>query len=230
MVPFIKLALILIGAACIMLGFDTAIRALRGETDEEVDTLYNVGRQHVRVTRQKALVRSSMLFLGALLCVLAFSYISREPVISAETPDSTQQLSAPTATAQPPTATPPADPEPTEMPTEAPSAAATLPPPPTIEFVSDEADESDAPAPTPAPTRTPVFDGEPREGRVVSEAGLMLRDEPNGSNVLRILEDGETLLYIDGLEAAGGYEWQKIRLSNGIEGWVAAPFIQPIEP
>lgn len=85
---------------------------------------------------------------------------------------------------------------------------------------------TDTPAPdVPEVTETPtpivcrgIVDG-------TSGNGLTLRTEPGGDEIT-VLPDGSVLTVLDDAPVeSGGFEWRKVRVVGGEEGWVAADFL-----
>jgi hypothetical protein len=111
------------------------------------------------------------------------------------------------------TATPPAgSPAPTLIPTDTPLPELTDIPP----LPSEATEESPAEPAT-------------QTARVTVVGGLWLRDAPNGGTI-EVLPEQTIVEFLEGREAAGNFEWQKVRVLNtppgseGLvdqEGWVA---------
>lgn len=75
----------------------------------------------------------------------------------------------------------------------------------------------------PTATATPVICRAIVEG--TSGNGLTLRDVPGGEE-LSILPDGSVLTVLeDAPVESGGFNWRKVRLVGGDEGWVAEEFL-----
>ena len=75
----------------------------------------------------------------------------------------------------------------------------------------------------PTATATPVICRAIVEG--TSGNGLTLRDVPGGQE-LSILPDGSVLTVLeDATVESGGFNWRKVRLVGGDEGWVAEEFL-----
>jgi hypothetical protein len=75
----------------------------------------------------------------------------------------------------------------------------------------------------PTATATPVICRAIVEG--TSGNGLTLRDVPGGEE-LSILPDGSVLTVLeDAPVESGGFNWRKVRLVGGDEGWVAEDFL-----
>mgnify|MGYP001815372274 CR=1 FL=1 len=87
--------------------------------------------------------------------------------------------------------------------------------PPTATATSTEVD--------PTATATPIICRAIVDG--TSGNGLTLRDVPGGEE-LAILPDGSVLTVLDDAPAeSGGFNWRKVRLVGGDEGWVAEDFL-----
>jgi hypothetical protein len=110
----------------------------------------------------------------------------------------------------------------------------TAPPPPTATTAII------VPVPTVAPTSTPVptpdFSVAPPEvtagyyAEVVETGGVgvTVRNGPSTSNVqVGLASEGSIIFVLEGPEAGGEYQWWRIRLTDGTEGWVAGDFLTP---
>ncbi len=96
------------------------------------------------------------------------------------------------------------------------------------------------PAPTAAPTATtvptPDVSVAPPEvtagyyASVVNTGGVgvTVRNGPNTSNSLvTVAGENSTLLVLEGPTPGGSYQWWRVRLPDGTEGWVAGDFLAP---
>jgi hypothetical protein len=96
------------------------------------------------------------------------------------------------------------------------------------------------PAPTIAPTSTPVPTPDvsvaPPEvtsgyyATVVETGGVgvTVRNGPSTSNVLvTVAGENSSVLVIEGPTPGGAYQWWRVRLPDGTEGWVAGDFLAP---
>jgi hypothetical protein len=110
-----------------------------------------------------------------------------------------------------------AAPAPTALPTDAPQPAVT-----------------DVPQLPPAPTESLPVEPTPQVASVVAVGGVWLRDAPNGGTVVLLPQDSVVEL-LQGLESAGDYDWQHVRVVSvpfgsdaqvDQEGWVAAEYLQ----
>jgi len=198
------IAQIILGLAVIMFGLaaytfwasQTASQNLRG-------ALFTTERQMADV-RTRQLRSRTVGFLGAgglLLVISAIAAMLPAPV-PAPTPTPTSALKS----------TPPA-PTRTHTPTQA-ATSTTLPASPT---------------PTSAPAITPTVTVTAPVTATVSGTnglGLRLRQEPNGADIA-YLPDGSVieLLSDPTVTTNDGVVWQKVRDSQGREGWVAAAFL-----
>lgn len=94
--------------------------------------------------------------------------------------------------------------------------------------------------PTPLPTFTPIPTPDnaiaPPEitigfyARVVGTggAGLVVRGGPSTSNVqVMLVDEGSTILVIGGPEEGNDFLWWQVEVGDGVEGWVAAQFLEP---
>lgn len=62
---------------------------------------------------------------------------------------------------------------------------------------------------------------------VASGVGVWLRDAPTiNSNQLEWLLEGVILTVLDGQQTADDLDWQEVRTSEGVEGWVASDYIE----
>lgn len=101
-------------------------------------------------------------------------------------------------------------------------AVATITPTVFIEqFPPTESPAPDVPEVTETPTPVVcrgIVDG-------TSGNGLTLRDNPGGDEIT-VLPDGSVLTILeDAPVESGGFEWRKVRVVGGEEGWVAADFL-----
>lgn len=92
------------------------------------------------------------------------------------------------------------------------------------------------------PTETPVAppdddDGQPADGEigagdivVVNSDGVNFRPEPNtDGEPIRQLDNGEELTVTGPLQESSGIEWYPVVDKDGVEGFVAAEFVIPVE-
>ncbi len=90
--------------------------------------------------------------------------------------------------------------------------------------------------PSPVETTAPITATEPpspvptesaNTAVVNSGVGVWLRDAPTtNSEQLEWLLDGVVLTLLDGQQTADGFDWQEVRTVAGVDGWVAADFLQ----
>ena len=96
------------------------------------------------------------------------------------------------------------------------------------------------PTPTIAPTATtaatPDLSVAPPEVSVgyyaevvnTGGVGVTIRNGPSTSNLPVIVSaEGSILLILEGPTAGGDYEWWRVRLPDGTEGWAASDFLVP---
>ncbi len=96
------------------------------------------------------------------------------------------------------------------------------------------------PAPTAAPTATPVPTPDVAVAppqvtagyyAVVVETGgvgVTVRNGPSTSNQpVTVAGENAIILVLEGPTAGGAYQWWRVRLSNGTEGWVVGDFLSP---
>jgi len=168
---------------------------------------YNVGRQVVRQSAQVNLVRALVAFLFALF-FLALSAIG--PRLAAAIP-------VPTPT-----------PVPTEVP---PTAVPTAPPTPTVTLTLPPSPTSPVPTATPEPLPTATATPEPPTAVVSSGVGVYLRAAPStAAEQLQYLEQGTSVVLLEGQETAEELLWQQVQAADGQIGWVALEFITPVLP
>lgn len=117
---------------------------------------------------------------------------------------------------EPATATPTENPNtPTNTPTPDPSATPTP-------------SETPTQTPTPTATSTPTLTPTPIVGdtAIVSSDGstVWVRRSPGGQQ-LTLVNDGDTVILLDGNANQGGILWQEIMTVDGLAGWMEAQFI-----
>lgn len=110
----------------------------------------------------------------------------------------------------------------------------TAPPVPTATISLNPATPTIAPTATTA--ATPDLSVAPPEimtgyyAQVVETGGVgvTVRNGPNTSNLpVTVAAEGSVLLILEGPTAGGEYEWWRVRLTNGTEGWVVENFLIP---
>jgi hypothetical protein len=58
--------------------------------------------------------------------------------------------------------------------------------------------------------------------------GLVLRGGPSTSNVqIMLVDEGSYLLVIGGPQEGSDFLWWQVEVEEGVEGWVAAQFLEP---
>lgn len=200
------LILVLIGLSVLAALF-FLIRGVRSRSQSSREA-YGVGQQDARRSMQIDIVRGvSSVFVGlVLLGVYGLSagptQTPVEPTFAPTTQPVATTISSPTATlmSSEPTATP------TEpLPALTPTATASPIPEPTEEL--------------PTPTA--------RTATVISEVGVWVRGAPRADGEqLEWALGGTILTLLPGLETADDFSWQQVRTPGGIEGWVAADYIE----
>lgn len=98
----------------------------------------------------------------------------------------------------------------------------------------------DPPTPTIAPTATtaatPDLSVAPSEitvgyyAQVVNTGGVgvTVRNGPSTSNLpVTVAAEGSALLIMEGPTAGGEYQWWRVRLADGTEGWTVTDFLAP---
>jgi SH3-like domain-containing protein len=104
-----------------------------------------------------------------------------------------------------------------ELPLLGPVLAAAAPAPPSVDAAVEVA--GDAVSPSVEQLRVAATDG----------VGLNLRAGPSASTVrVKTLPPGTMLLAIGGARDSQDREWRQVSDPNGIEGWVAAEFVEPV--
>lgn len=110
----------------------------------------------------------------------------------------------------------------------------TAPPLPTATIAAIQLIPTLAPTSTPVPT--PDYSVAPPEvtagyyAAVVDTGGVgvTVRNGPSTSNVrVALAGEGAIVFVLEGPEAGGEYQWWRIRLPDGTEGWAAADFLAP---
>ncbi len=82
-------------------------------------------------------------------------------------------------------------------------------------------------APIPTETPLPAPTDAANIAIVSSGVGVWLRDAPTtNSEQLEWLLEGVVLTLLDGQQTADGFDWQEVRTAAGVDGWVAAEYIQ----
>ncbi len=58
--------------------------------------------------------------------------------------------------------------------------------------------------------------------------GLTVRGGPSTKNVvITVVDEGQSLLILDGPQEAEEFVWWQVRLDNGLEGWAVENFLEP---
>ena len=180
------------------------LRAFRARTKADAQP-YSVGRQEVRQAAQVNLFRA----LVALIFALFFlALIGIGPRLAAAIPTPT---ATPSPTVMPATAVPTVEPTPTTLPTPLPSPTSPVP--------------TATPAPEPMATLTP----QPATAIVSSGVGVYLRAQPSTeAEQLQYLEEGVTVILLEGQETAEDLLWQQVQAPDGQIGWLARDFVTPV--
>ncbi len=121
----------------------------------------------------------------------------------------------------------------------APTATITIITPTATPFVPPTATPYVAPSPTPPPTAAVAGDGVSAAGYAVGGkvrvadtggGGLNMRDQPTTSGaLLRKLPEGNVYEVIGGPREADGYVWWQLKdPADGVTGWGAQKFLQPV--
>lgn len=205
MTPVLNTILIIVAALCMVGALYFLIVGLRSRS-EVPESSYGVERQEVRHIVLASYFRSGFFFCLALILVAILSIGNYpEPTVQENKTLTDPGVSTPVdndAILQ--TATTTTDPAAKPSPT---SPVPTLTPTTT---------------PTPIPTDTPIV----VIAIVTSPNGLWLRESPGGTQEVELIADGTELIVLNGNEVAEDIEWQLVRTPSGLEGWVAAEYIQ----
>ncbi len=205
----INLIMLLLAGASVIAAIISAVAGL-GLRARMASSAYGVGRQEMRRTMQVAFIRALGFSLLALIFLGVYGLSARpDDVLSTE----------PNAELTPP-AVASATPEPAPTNTQ-PAATATA----TTEPARATAT---IPAETPEPEITPTasITSTPQPSAIVTApAGLYLRDVPGGTAELELIAEGTSLVLLPGRETVDDLDWQQVRSPSGLEGWVAADFL-----
>lgn len=89
------------------------------------------------------------------------------------------------------------------------------------------------PTDTPEPTRAPVGNiGVGGKVRVTGTgaARLNVRQQPGtGAPIVTRAEDGHIFTVLEGPQTADGYQWWKVQDDQGVVGWAAANWLEPVQ-
>lgn len=116
-------------------------------------------------------------------------------------------------------------PEPSTPVAEAPAAPAPAPvpqpaaPPPVTAAVASPTAAAVVPSRSAAAPK-----GEWQRGRIVATGEVTLREWPNGRALLKV-PPGSRMLVSPERKVAGDYDWRKIRLADGTNGWIVEHFL-----
>lgn len=89
------------------------------------------------------------------------------------------------------------------------------------------------PAPTTAAAPSPTAAGAAPVTLVVQgtgSAGARLRQEPVDGETIEVLADGTRLTVLGDATPAGDRSWQRVRIADGREGWIASDLVVAVEP
>ena len=121
-----------------------------------------------------------------------------------------------------------AAPTPTPTPTATPTATATA-----TATITPTATRTPLPTATVTPTATETGTPTPLPPRAVvsggGEAGVILRDAPNGNLVAGVFH-GMALELIGGPQRVGEELWWQVRTESGQEGWIIATYVATVTP
>lgn len=204
----INLILLILAGASVVTAIISAVAGL-GIRSRMASSAYGVGRQEMRRTMHVAFIRAVGLGLLALIFLAVYGLSARPddvlstdpgadftpPAVASATPELAPTNTAPAATATP---------------TTEPRSTSTTP----------------AQTPTPESTPTPSITPTPEPWAIVTApAGLYLRDVPGGTAELELIAEGTSVVLLPGRQTVDGLEWQQVRSPSGLEGWVAADFL-----
>jgi len=143
-----------------------------------------------------------------------------------ESPASSESSAAPPATATPEQEKPTPMPLPA-MATPVPATATPLPPTPTARAVIapsfGSAPNGAIPSPTPATTAARFFRVGNTDGAPVRVRSMPSRTATSVTSVT----EGARVQGLGSSERQGDLTWQRVRIANGIEGWIATDFLTP---
>lgn len=194
----INLLMLLLAGASVIAAIVSALAGL-GLRSRVASSAYGVGRQEMRRTMHVAFIRALGFGLLALIFLAVYGLSAR--------PDDVLSTEPNIDFTPPPVASPTLEAEPTN--TRA-AATATLP----------------AGSPTPEITPTVSITPTPEPSAIViAPAGLYLREAPGGTEELELIAEGTSLVLLPGRETVDDLEWQQVRSPSGLEGWVAADFL-----
>lgn len=194
----INLLMLLFAGASVVAAIVSALAGL-GLRSRVASSAYGVGRQEMRRTMHVAFIRALGFGLLALIFLAVYGLSAR--------PDDVLSTEPNTDFTPPAVASPTLEAEPTN--TRA-AATATLP----------------AGSPTPEITPTASITPTPEPSAIViAPAGLYLREAPGGTEELELIAEGTSLVLLPGRETVDDLEWQQVRSPSGLEGWVAADFL-----
>lgn len=194
----VNLLMLLLAGASVIAAIVSALAGL-GLRSRVASSAYGVGRQEMRRTMHVAFIRALGFGLLALIFLAVYGLSAR--------PDDVLSTEPNTDFTPPAVASPTLEAEPTN--TRA-AATATLP----------------AGSPTPEITPTVSITPTPEPSAIViAPAGLYLREAPGGTEELELIAEGTSLVLLPGRETVDDLEWQQVRSPSGLEGWVAADFL-----
>lgn len=205
----INLIMLLLAGASVVAAIVSALAGL-GLRSRVAGSAYGVARQEMRRTMLVAFIRALGFGLLALIFLAVYGLSSRpDDVLSTEpSADFTPPAVASATTELEPTNTQPAA---TSTPTTEPVRATAT---------------TGAQTPTPEITPTASITSTPEPSAIVTApAGLYLREEPGGTDELELISEGTSLVLLPGRETVDDLEWQQVRSPSGLEGWVAAEFL-----
>jgi hypothetical protein len=181
-----------------------------GTRSRMANSPYGVGRQERRRTMQVSFIRALAFAILALIFFGVYGISSR--------PGGTRASERGVgATQVPPVAS--ATPGITATATFAATATATL-------AASTPTATTPSVTGTPTATATATITPTPEPSAIVTApAGLYLRDVPGGTAELELITEGTVLVLLPGRQTVDDLDWQQVRSPSGLEGWVAAEFL-----
>jgi hypothetical protein len=206
----INLILLILAGASVLAAIISGLAGL-GLRSRVASSAYGVGRQEMRRTMQVSFIRALGFALLALVFFAVYGLSARPEEMLSTEPEAELTPEPPAASATPELAV-----------TNTVRAVTSTPTTAAISPTANVPAVTTTPTHTPTPTITPT--PEP-SAVVIAPAGLYLRDVPGGTAELELVGEGTSLVLLPGRETVDDLEWQQVRTPGGLEGWVAADFL-----